>query len=262
MLSPAPSVRPISPRIGAVIDGLDLSEPLDATTLDTIRRALREHLVLVFYDQQLEPAHLQRFGRHFGPMDEDPRHGVPDHREVRIFYSDTTSDPVISHEWHTDSSWLPAPPILSALYLDTVPPMAGMLSFASMHAAYDAMSDAMKTYLEGLTARHDGRLSRYKPSAADPTASHPVIRRHPDTGRSFIYVNSVFTDHIEGLPAPEGRAILDFLFDHIANPFFQVRFDWQPGMIAFWDNRATQHLSVWDCPPRGCSGYRVQIEDR
>lgn len=257
-----PVIDPVTPRIGALVRGADLSQPLDAGSLATLKQALTDHQVLIFHDQDLDPAAMKRLGDHLGAMDSHPQYGVPEFPQVLTFFSDTTSDHVISEEWHTDSSWIAVPPIASGLFLGQVPPMGGMLSFASMYAAYDALSAPMKAYLEGLTARHDGRLSRYTPSAPDPTAIHPVIRTHPATGRKTIYVNRVFTDRIIELPEPEGAAVLQFLFDHIANAFFHVRFEWQPGMLALWDNRCTQHLSVWNCPPRGCGGYRIQIEDR
>lgn len=254
-------VEPVTARIGAYVRGIDLSAPLDPRDIAALKQALIDHLVLVFHDQRLDPAAMKRLGDELGPMEANPKHGVADYPQVLNFSSDTTSDHIISQEWHTDSSWVPVPPVASGLFLGEVPPLAGMLSFANTYAAYDALSDAMKAYLEGLTARHDGRLSRYKPARPDPTAVHPIIRVHPVTGRKLIYVNSVFTDRIIELPEPEGAAVLRFLFDHIANAFFQVRFEWQPGMMVLWDNRCTQHLSVWDCPPRACSGYRIQIED-
>nr|WP_293977136.1 TauD/TfdA family dioxygenase [Sphingomonas sp.] len=255
------TVTPITPRIGAFVDLLNPAAPIDHSADDLIR-ALEEHLVLVLRNQTLDAATIKRLGDRLGPMDADAKYGVPEHPEVRRFSSDTTSDHVLSEEWHSDSSWLPEPPIVSGLYLDTVPPMGGMLAFASMYSAHDALSTSMQTYLADLSAMHDGRLSRYKPSIPDPTAIHPVIRAHPVTGRKALYVNSVFTDRIVGVSPQESRAILDFLFDHIANAYFQVRFEWEPGTLVLWDNRCTQHLSIWNCPPRACAGYRIQIEDR
>ena len=135
--------------------------------------------------------------------------------------------------------------------------------FASMSAAYDALSERMKLYLDGLTAIHDGDHV-YRPLFPDldkryPCNVHPVIRTHPVTGRKGIFVNASYTTRIVELPANESDAILRFLYSHCTNPNFHVRFKWRPHSVAFWDNRSTQHLAVWDYFPQTRSGYRVTI---
>jgi len=152
----------------------------------------------------------------------------------------------------------------SILYMHTLPPLGGDTVFASMYAAYDALSEGMKAYLEKLTAFHDGKLAfgRFDPSGSYPTASHKVIRTHPVTGRKLIYVNRGFTSHINEVSRDESDAILGYLFKHCENAYFQVRFRWEQHSVAFWDNRCTQHLAVWDYFPNVRSGFRVQIEGR
>ncbi len=135
-------------------------------------------------------------------------------------------------------------------------------------AAYDALSDRMKTYLDGLVAVHDGGPNYRKRAAVEgrddkrefPRAEHPVIRTHPETGRKAIYVNPVFTVAIRGLPDDEGDAILRYLYEHNNRPQFQCRFKWRNDSIAFWDNRCVQHIAMWDYFPQVRSGNRVTVK--
>ena len=151
----------------------------------------------------------------------------------------------------------------SILYLHTVPKTGGDTCWSSMYAAYDALSDRMKAYLDGLTAVHDGdpvyRPLFNDPSKRYPCSTHPVVRTHPVTGRKCLFVNQSYTTHLVGVSKEESRAVLGFLFNHVTNPNFQVRFRWTPKAIAFWDNRCTQHLAVWDYFPQTRSGFRVTI---
>ena len=129
--------------------------------------------------------------------------------------------------------------------------------FASMYAAYDNLSDRMKVYLEGLTALHDGVPTF---GEGTPKASHPVVVRHPESGRKLLYVTKVFTVRINELSEQESEAVLYFLFDHCARPEWCYRFRWTPHSIAFWDNRCTHHMAVSDYWPAVRSGFRVQID--
>jgi taurine dioxygenase len=144
------------------------------------------------------------------------------------------------------------------LYNHTIPPDGGGdTMFASMYAAYDALSDRMKSYLAGLTATHDGTRV-FGPGT--PVSVHPVVTRHPVTGRKVIFVNQDFTAHVNGLPRLEGERLLQFLVDHCNKPEWTCRFRWTPHSVAFWDNRCTHHKAVWDYWPNVRSGYRVQLE--
>ena len=254
--------KPITPRIGAVIDGVDLAQPLSEQQVADLKQALADYQVIFFRDQRLDPASLKRVGQHFGHLARHALKGLPDHPEVRKLHADETSKHVAGEEWHTDMSCSQTPPMGSILYLHTLPSLGGDTAFASMYAAYDGLSDRMKVYLEGLTATHDGRLAfgRFDPKGDYPIAVHPVIRTHPETGRKVIYVNPGFTSQINELAKPESDAILSYLYQHCANEYFQMRFCWEPHSVAFWDNRCTQHLAIWDYFPETRSGYRVQIE--
>src|SRR2546423_1871991 len=168
---------------------------------------------------------------------------------------------------HTDVSCNVEPPMGSILYIKQCPPRGGDTLFASMYAAYESLSDRMKTYLDGLTALHDGEMA-YRGLYANygvadkpayPHAEHPVLRTHPATGKKALYVNRGFTSHIIGIPRDESDAILSYLYQHCENPLFQCRFRWSENAIAFWDNRCTQHRAMWDYWPHTRSGNRVTV---
>ena len=252
----------LTPALGAVISGIDLSKPLSNAQVDDLNRAICDHQVIFFRDQRLDPESLRRVGQYFGPLQKHALKGMEGFPEVRQLHADANSKHVSGEVWHTDMSCIERPPMGSVLYVHTLPPIGGDTVFASMYAAYDALSDRMKAYLEGLTAFHDGKLAfgRFDPTGTYPTATHSVVREHPVTGRKLIYVNRGFTLRINELPQAEGEALLAFLFNHCENAYFQVRFRWEPHSVAFWDNRCTQHLAVWDYFPHTRSGYRVQIE--
>jgi len=153
--------------------------------------------------------------------------------------------------------------------MHVLPEAGGDTLFASAGAVHDSLSPRMKSYLEGLTAFHSGdryyRGRNAKEGIDDsgrryPSANHPVIRPHPVTGRKMIYVNSFFTYAINELPEEESEAILQFLYSRFADPMFQTRFRWRENSVAFWDNRAVQHLAIWDYFPQTRSGSRVTVK--
>src|SRR5215472_5389026 len=190
------------------------------------------------------------------------------HVSEQFLRHDYKESPRASGEgWHTDVSWDQEPPMGSILYIRQSPPIGGDTLFASMYAAYEALSDRMKTYLEGLTAIHNGehyrgQYANYgiadKPSY--PRAEHPVVRTHPVTGKKGLYVNKGFTRRILGVSRDESEGILNYLYDHMANPLFQCRFRWRENSIAFWDNRCVQHHAMWDYWPHTRSGHRVTVK--
>ena len=255
-------VTPYSPHVGAEIGGIDLTRPLPAEQLAELRRAFTDHLVLFFRDQEIGFDDHARLAEYFGTVG---RHvGVRTHSRpseddrVRRFHFDEYSEEVSGNVWHTDQSCAPVPPLASILYNHTLPPDGGGDTlFASMYAAYDALSDRMKAYLEGLTALHDGvRVF----GEGTPRATHPVVARHPDSGRKLLYVNESFTVRIEELPPAESRHLLAFLVEHCTQPEWTCRFRWRPHSIAMWDNRCAQHRAISDYLPNVRSGYRVQID--
>jgi len=256
------TVTPWSPAVGAEIGNIDLTRPLSDLELTELKRAFTDHLVLFFRDQKISFADHARLAEYFGSIGQHvgrkTNSQTTDDPRVRKFHADGDTPRVSGNVWHTDQSCAPIPPLASILYLHTVPPDGGGdTGFASMYAAYEGLSDRMKTYLEGLTAVHDGA---HVFGEGTPRAVHPVIARHPDSGRKLIYVNSSFTTRINELSRQESDAILRFLHEHCIRPEWTTRFRWEPHSIAFWDNRCAQHRAIADYLPHVRSGYRVQIE--
>ena len=261
------TVDPLTPIIGAEIGGVDLARPSNHQ-LDEIHQALAAHQVIFFRDQDLTQAQHLAFGRHFGPLHLHPAAPhAPGHPELMVIHADKDSPRANGENWHSDVSCDREPPLGSILYIKTCPPRGGDTLFASMYAAYDALSERMQGYLDGLTALHDGEpvyrglYANY--GVADkpdyPRAEHPVVRTHPVTGRKALYVNRGFTRCILGIPRDESEGVLRYLYEHMENPLFQCRFRWRTNSVAFWDNRCVQHHALWDYWPETRSGFRVTV---
>ena len=252
---------PLTATIGAEIRGVDLATaPDDAEVMTRIERALHDHLVIFFREQRLTPDQQIRFAGWFGPFE---HHAFakphPDHPEMTVL-DQITPETDGANSWHSDSSFMEQPALGSVLAAVQLPPLGGDTCWASMYAAFDALSPRMQTMLDGLTALHDivmplenaiagghsvsGDLAEIR--RAWPPMEHPVVRHHPVTGRRALYVNSNFTTRILGIAKAESDVVLPFLLQHVQRPDFQVRFRWAPGSVAFWDNRVTQHFAVPD----------------
>jgi taurine dioxygenase len=263
------TVEQLTPLIGAELGGVDLSQPLSAEQQDEIRRALAENLVVFFRDQAITPEQHLAFGRLFGELHLHPAAPhEPGHPELMIIRTEASSERANGEGWHSDVSCDEEPPMGSILYLKQCPPQGGDTLFANTYAAYDALSDRMKAYVEGLQAVHDGehvyRGLYANLGVADkpryPRAEHPVVRTHPVTGKRSLFVNRGFTTRLVGVARDESDAVLRYLFDHIENELFQCRFRWRERSIAFWDNRCAQHRAMWDYWPHTRSGNRVTIK--
>jgi taurine dioxygenase len=263
------SVEKITPIIGAEIGGVDLTKPLSNRQLDELHRALAENLVIFFRDQPLTPDQHKGFARLFGDLHVHPAGpSIQGHPELLRIYADKDTPRANGEDWHSDVSCEPEPPMGSVLHIRQCPPKGGDTLFANMYAAYEALSDRMKAYLDGLTAIHDGEhvyrgtYSNFgvQDKVVYPRAEHPVVRTHPVTGRKLLFVNEWFTTRIVGIPRDESEAILAYLYKHSTNPLFQCRFRWQPDSIAFWDNRCTMHRAMWDYWPHARSGARATIK--
>lgn len=262
------TISALTPRIGAEVSGLDLRDPLTNSHAAALKQALADHLVLFFRDQPIDHESHKRFGRAFGPLAlHSAVPGIEGHPEIVAIHADAESKYVAGEDWHSDLTCDAEPPLGSILYLHTTPQCGGDTLFASMYAAYEALSDRMKAYLDGMVAEHDGEdayRGTYKNlGVADkpvyPRAEHPVIRTHPVTGRKALYVNRGFTKRLLGVPRDESLAILAYLYDHAENPLFQCRFRWRENSVAFWDNRCVQHRAMWDYWPHTRSGFRVTV---
>ena len=275
MRSTQMEIRPITGALGAEILGVDLAAGVDDETFERIRRTFLEHGVIVIRDQDLTPeqhlAAARRFGkinvnRFFTPVD-----GHPEVAEVR---KEPEQKQNIGSRWHTDHSYDGAPALGSMIYALEVPPVGGDTLFANMSLAYETLSDGMKALLSKLEAVHSSRHVFGPGYKANPDVSdrfrnaeqavqdavHPVVIRHPDTGRKVLYVNPTFTVRFSGWTEEESRPLLDYLYAHSAKPEFSCRVQWREGSLGLWDNRATWHMALNDYPGHRRLMHRVTIE--
>ena len=257
-------ITPVTPTIGARVEGVQLGASMSDGLIAEIRAALLAHKVLFFEDQDLSPVQQRDFARRFGELDVHPLYpGDGDAPEIMVL-DNHAQNPTDNDHWHTDVTYLERPAMAGMLYARQVPPSGGDTLWASMTAAYQALSPTMCAFLDSLSAVHDfshaftdsglagqaaGREKLEAARLANPPVVHPVIRVHPETGERALFVNSVFTARIKGLRREESRALLDFLYAHVQRPDFQIRWRWRPGTVAFWDNRCTQHYAVNDYLP-------------
>ena len=260
---PGVVIKALTPTIGAEIGGVDLREPLKDETVAEIRQALLDHLVVFFRDQPLTDEQQLDFALCFGPLSIPP---------LATRYQDSPAVTVLDQvnprgegadEWHSDNTFMAHPPMGSILRAERLPPTGGDTCFASMFAAYEGLSPAIRALVDGLRAVHDITKPMRKAIAAGHTAldlaemqrrwppvEHPVVVTHPESGRRALFVNRNSTTHLVGLTERENEALLPFLFDHVRSPEYQVRFRWEPNSIAFWDNRSVQHYAVPDYTER------------
>jgi taurine dioxygenase len=269
-------IEPLSANLGAEIAGVDLTAPVARDTLAEIRQVFGEYGVIFFRDQQLSPEQHVAFAERIGPININRFFttvpGYPMIAEVRKEPEQTRN---IGNGWHTDHSYDEVPALGSMLYAREVPATGGDTLFASMYAAYNALSDGLKATLEGLRACHSSRHV-FGPAAAarrgdladrignaelaTQDAVHPVVIRHPDTGRKALYVNPGFTLRFEGWTEEESRSLLDYLYQHAVRPEFTCRFHWRAGSMALWDNRSTWHFAVNDYQGERRLMHRVTID--
>jgi taurine dioxygenase len=268
-------VRPTSGALGAELLGVDLRE-LDAAAAADIRQAFNEHGVVFFRDQKLTPEQHIAFAARMGPININrffkTAPGYPQIAEVR---KDAAQKTNIGGGWHTDHSYDQIPALGSILLAREIPERGGDTMFACMAQAYDALSDGLKKTLKGLRAVHSSRhvfgvaAHEANPERRDrlvnaelatQDAVHPVVIRHPETGRPTLYVNSNFTTHFESWTEKESTPLLDYLYQHAARPEFQTRFRWEEGSIAFWDNRATWHYALNDYHGERRLMHRITID--
>jgi taurine dioxygenase len=274
MRDAAPEITPIAVPLGAEVRGIDLSHPLDDTTVEMLRQAHGERGLLLFPDQDITAAQQMAFGARFGELTVHPfspnQSATP---ELIVFANDADNPPALTDQWHSDETFREVPPMGTMLRAREVPPLGGDTLFASMVAAFEGLSDHLQHFLSDKLAVHDftpfrqlfdtdedGRRLLATHDARYPLVAHPVVRVHPDTGRKALYVNPQFTLHIEGMGAGESRSLLDVLFHQAEIPEYQFRLRWRPNLLAFWDNRWTQHYAVHDYLPHRRLMERVTIK--
>lgn len=266
-------IKPMAGALGAEIHGLDLSGELAGEQVARLRALLNEYEVIFFRDQDIGPAAQKALALCFGPLQTHPAYETVEGFPELTILESTPEKPTKIEAWHSDMTFRKHPPMGTVLRSLIVPPKGGDTLWASMTAAYEGLSAQMQAFLQGLTAVHDfahgfkeslaepGGRERLAPAiAANPPVRHPVIRTHPETGRKVIFVNSLFTTHIEGLPRAESDALLRFLFRHVTTPEYTCRFQWRPHSIAIWDNRSTQHKPINDYFPAHRKLLRITID--
>ena len=265
-------VRPISGRTGAEVIGVDLREPLDTETVAFIRRTLLQWKVVFFRDQHISRDQHRALAQCFGTP--TPAHptlpaAFPEHPEILLLDNETFTPPegrLLESRWHTDVTYVATPPMGSILRGVVVPAYGGDTQWTNLTAAYEHLSAPIRRLIDGLHAVHCnllpdrdletfGKMQRTL-EAKRISAVHSLVRVHPETGEKGLFVNPNFTSHIVELSRQESRHLLQMLYEHLGNPAFTGRFRWEPGSIAFWDNRCTAHMAPSDVP----SGVRRIME--
>jgi len=268
------NIIPLGPAIGAVVEGLDLAQPLTEREHARLHEALLKHHVLFFENQPITPRQQRDLAARFGELHIHPVY--PQHPEAaEIIVLDTSNDnPPDNDNWHTDVTFIENPPLGAILSAQVLPPSGGDTLWASGIAAYEALSAPFRTLLDPLHAEHDFLQSfpawRFARTAQErvrweaardkhPPVVHPVIRTHPESGRRGLFVNEGFTSRIVELGKAESDAVLGLLKAHVAKPEFTVRWRWKRHDVAFWDNRLTQHYATADYLPHRRVMHRATI---
>lgn len=268
------TVNPLTPAIGADIHGIDLAQQLAPSVVEELRHAFHTHLVLFFRNQDLSPERLVAFARLFGDIGYYPFvEGMAGHPEVVEVIKKEDETINFGGLWHTDTSYLERPPLGSVLYALEVPSVGGDTLFANMYLAYEALSPGMQRLLAGLRGvnsaeKPDAAVTRTHRLAEKPrdardvvtTASHPLVRTHPATGRKALYCSAAHTVRIDGMSEAESRPILEYLYRVQQREEFGCRWHWSPGAVAFWDNRCAQHNALNDYHGHKRVMHRVTLE--
>lgn len=272
-------VTPVEPALGAEISGIDLAAGVSHEQFAEIRQAFIDHGVIFFRDQHITSEQHIAFAEMWGEINVNrffqPVDGYPRIAQVRKEPDQRLN---IGSNWHTDHSYDQIPAMGSVLYARELPPIGGDTLFASMYAAYDALSDGMKATLGTMYAEHSSRHAFGQlatapartrtdlgtrlgnPEAALQDSVHPVVIEHPLSGRPSLYVNGDFTLRFQGWTDKESKPLLEYLYAHAVREEFTCRFRWEPGSMAVWDNRATQHRAVNDYQGRRRLMHRITIE--
>ncbi|MGE0311318.1 MAG: TauD/TfdA dioxygenase family protein [Lautropia sp.] len=268
-------VSPLTSNCGAEVSGLDLSRPLPAGTVAALRSLLAERGVLFFRDQHLDPDSQKALGAQFGTLVSNPVYDhVAGHPEVMPVVKEATDRYNIGDTWHSDMSYMEAPPLGSILYAREIPPCGGDTLWTNMSVVYESLPAPMQRMLQGMRALHSdrflterlqernaGRSTRLREDriGRQIEAMHPVVRRHDESGRLALYVNYPFTWAFEGMSREESLPLLGQLVAHATRPEFCCRFRWTKGSVAFWDNRCTMHYACNDYQGHRREMHRITI---
>ena len=268
------TVTPTSPSCGALIEGVDLAADVSDEDFAAIRQAFSDHGVIFFRDQDITPDQHIEFAERWGDINVNRFfQAVDTHPRIAQVLKEPHQKKNIGVNWHTDHSYDEIPAMCSILYAREVPDVGGDTIFASQYAAYEALSEGMKQTLLGMRAEHSSRHAFGQrqpqqiegarignPELALQDATHPVIIKHPLSGRAALYVNTDFTLRFEGWTDEESAPLLEWLYAHAHRPEFTTRFKWEQGSIAIWDNRAVQHKALNDYDGYRRLMHRITIE--
>ena len=273
--STAIKVKPLSGAVGAEIEGVDLAAALSDESFAQIYQAFSDHGVLMFRNQSLTEQQHTAFARRWGEININRFFKAVDgHPTIAEVRKEPDQKINIGHNWHADHSYDTVPALGSILYAREVPDFGGDTLFSGMYRAYETLSPGLRQTLESLKAFHTsrhifGNLAAEKPDTvsrvgnaelATQEAMHPVVIRHPISGRKALYVNPEFTVHIDGWTKQESQPLLDFLYRHASSPDFTCRVRWEKGSLAIWDNRATWHCALNDYQGRRRLMHRITVE--
>ena len=263
----------MAPRCGVEVSGVQLAET-EGAQMDEIRQLIYEHGVAVFRDQSFTPEQHIAFAKRWGGIDINNYFPLEnEYPEIAIVRKKADQQTNIGGAWHTDHSYDQVPAMGSILVARTLPPKGGDTLFAHMGAAYDSLSDELKARIEGLEAFHtadhvykaDGLYAQtdmgqeLRGQDMKTGAVHPVVIRHPQTGRKLLYVNGAFTINFVGMTREESQPLLQELLAAALCEDNQARVEWQPGTVAIWDNRTTWHNAMNDYQGHAREMHRITL---
>ena len=256
-------IVPHDAALGASVSGVDLRDPLDDEALALIRAALAEHQVLFFRNQDLSAEEHLAFGAQFGELCADPVANLKGSLKRISYIEDTEERPPAEFPWHTDLSWLSEPPAFGILNARVIPDSGGDTIWVDLFSLYDALSPEVQQQVRGLKLRHRPKPHYFETVrvhhgdeitdrliAENPPVEHPLVRSHPVSGRPALFLCPLYAEFITGLSAESSASLLASLVDHLDNPAFQVRWQWQEHDLVIWDEASTVHRALGDHYPR------------
>jgi taurine dioxygenase len=270
-------IERIAGSMGALVHGVDVSRPQSAQQVELLHALLDKHLMIALPDQRIDLDRLEAFTDELGGRDVTPFvQPLADRPYVIRVIKEPGDSLNFANAWHSDLSYLPAPPAYTVLHAHEVPPFGGDTLWANQYLAYETLPDALRARLLELRATHSAGMAygtggyleavagqssmTISPSAeAHAVHTHPLVIRHPRTGRLALFVNPVYTTGIEGMEPAESGPLLARLYAHSVNPNFTCRLRWQPHLLAVWDNRCTQHFAINDYAGERREMFRTSV---
>ncbi|MCB1740253.1 MAG: TauD/TfdA family dioxygenase [Gammaproteobacteria bacterium] len=263
-------IRPIAGAMGAEVHGVDLAAGLDDQTFAEINKALLDHGAIFFRDQDITPDQQLALARRWGTVHLHPHMPcLPDHPGIIEIVKKEDDVHTFGGNWHTDQMFTPTPARATMLYAKEVPAAGGDTLFSNLYLAFESLSEGMQSMIKDLRTvslydKQKKRASSMRPTEPDKPAEpavHPLVRRHPETGRDALYISyEGITRYIDGMTEAESRPLLSYLMQHATRPEFTCRFHWAPGSLALWDNRCVLHLAINDYNGKRRVMHRITIE--